>query len=109
MRIVQAAGPTFDPNGFHRLQRPGPKSNAHRQREFRARNPGYYRKYHRRKKAAREAAMARQRQHAEAVALAERYPLFAEVILRPFAPTPPAALRVKTPNAADDSQLSFFD
>jgi hypothetical protein len=71
-----------------------PIPNVERQRQFRERNPGYYRKYYARKKSIRLAAVAQRKALAlanAAPAAAEVVPAFAEPLMLP-APVEPLVL-----------------
>ncbi len=87
-------------------RRRAPKSNAQRQREFRARNPGYYRKYNARAKARRRAAKAMLRARTVAAAQAQAAPLFAELIMATL--TPVGAPRPTTATTTEPA-LPLFD
>ena len=100
----------------------GPVSNAERQRQFRARNPGYHRRYYT-TRAAWDKHYAAQRHIAEAKAAAElaTAPLFAamftavvspytyRVTLQPLPqPAPTPALGSPAPATPIPAQLALF-
>lgn len=80
------------------LVHPPSTSNTQRQREFRERNPGYYGRLHRRKRAAIQAEMARIALAAQALAVAPKpllmLPAPAEVFEIPGVNTLPAVLKI---------------
>lgn len=96
-------------------KRRAPKSNTQRQREFRARNPGYYGRLHRKRKAEREAARALMAQHPE-LTFIEAYIRITTPAPPPEAPTPetqapqaPLALPAARAEPLVTVQLPLFD
>lgn len=109
-------------------QEQAPLSNAERQRRFRKRNPGYFKKYRAAEKAARRRLKLERQAYAhrlQAELLATHFPLFAPVILaafpealatfwctKPSAPAPAPEVRARESASAlpasTGPQLSLF-
>jgi hypothetical protein len=86
------------------LLRPGPVSNTERQREFRERNPGYYGRLHRKRKAEIEAHIAA-RKAAELALAEQQLPLF---LPAPVEATPTATpVRLALPAPVEQVELIF--
>ncbi|MEM1445666.1 MAG: hypothetical protein AAGF84_06390 [Planctomycetota bacterium] len=91
-----------------------PISNRERQRQFRARNPGYFKKYNARAKASRRAAKAANEAYRQARKWAAAAPLFAELIMAPHRSRlatagPSTALPANAEDAERVAPLPLFD
>lgn len=85
---------TFQPRGTH-----PPMSNAERQREFRRRNPDYYKRYRARMKAETQARVAQRLVEAQAAAPAPATPEGVWITLPAMAPVEAAKPAAAAPKA----------